>query len=222
MIGEYAAGSLVEVPGECPWREPTAPCDVVQHGLRDRKTGPEHALAVCRCHAHGLCFSVYPAGFVPYARRALLDGSASAPSYAQAAEDAAAGVAWPRSASGGSDRWWTTQRRLLRRLCEVLGADGTTLRDRAAIALGLPLRLLADVAGTVGYRARGRAVVAVLDALGDDLDRLLLAGALTGAWGRPWRWQRSPPRLVPLVPAHLGDAAIPSTTSKRRIPPPFS
>ncbi len=222
MIGEYAAGSLVEVPGECPCCEPTAPCDVVQHGLRARKTGPEHALAVCRCHAHGLCFSVYPAGFVPYARRPLLEASGADFSYADAALDAAAGIAWPRSASGGSDRWWTTQRRLLRRLCEVFGAAGIAGRDRVAVALGLPLRLLAHVAAAVGYRARGQAVVAVLDMLGDDLERLLLAGALTGSWGRPWRWRRAPPRLEPLVPAHLTAPTIPSTTSERMLRPGFS
>ena len=221
MIGEYLAGSLVEVPQECPWRDPEAPCNIVQHGRRDRKTGPDHALVVCRCHVHGACFSVYPKGFVPYSRRPLLDvpGSRS-PSYATAAREAADGHAWPRLSDG--ERSWSTQRRLIRRLSEAFGAFDLAARDVVAIALGLPLRLLSHLAGAVGYRARGRAVVAVLDGVGHDLGRVLLAGALAGAWGHPWRWQREPPRLVRLVPAHLAESSILSTSLKRGLPPPFS
>ena len=221
MIGEYAAGSLVEVPLECPWRDAEAPCDVVQHALRARKTGPDHALVVCRCHAHGAWFSVYPEGFVPYARRPLRDVlSSQSPSYEAAAREAAAGDAWPRLSDG--ERSWSTQRRLIRRLSEAFGAFDVAARDVVGIALGLPLRLLSHLAGAVGYRARGRASAAVLDVVSDDLDRVLLAGALTGAWGHPWRWHRGPPRLACLVPAHLGDSAILSTNLKHGFPPPFS
>lgn len=221
MIGEYAAGSLVEVPTECPWRDPSAPCDVVRHALRGRKTGPEHAILVCQCYAHGAWFSVYPEGFLPYSRRPLLDvpGSGS-PSYETAAREAAAGQAWLRLSDG--ERSWSTQRRLIRRLCEAFGAFDLAVRDVVAIALRLPLRLLARLAQAVGYRARGHAVVDLLDVFGGDLDRVLLAGALAGAWGHPWRWQREPPRLVSLVPAHLAESAILSTTLKRGFSPPFS
>lgn len=221
MIGEYAEGSLVEVPLECPLRSIDAPCDVVQHALRPRKTGPEHAITICRCHAHGLYFAVYPPGFVPYARRPLLDTANETASYAAVARDAAAGVAWRRAPEGGRTRWWSTQRRILRRLGEALGAF-TPARDVIALTIGLPLRVLARIAGAVGYRARGLALVAGIEALGGDPDRLLLAGALAGTWGAPWRWQSSPARLVPLVPDHLTDPAIVSTNSRRRFPPPFS
>lgn len=221
MIGEYVARTLVEVPQECPWRDPEAPCDIVQHSLRARKTGPDHALVVCRCHAHGAWFSVYPAGFVPYARRPLLDVAGSgSPSYEAAAREAAAGHAWPRLSDG--ERSWSTQRRLIRRLSEAFGAFDVAARDVVGIALGLPLRLLSHLAGAVGYRARGRAVVAVLDGVGDELDRVLLAGALARAWGHPWRWQRAPPRLVRGVPAHLAESAILSTSLKHCLPRPFS
>ena len=229
VIGDYADGALFEVPTQCPSRGPEGPCDVVVHALRSRKTGPSHPLAVCRCHAHGLSFSIYPPGFVPYARRPLVDapGVASssateAPSFASVAREAASGVAWARESAGGSPRWWPTQTRLLLRLGWAVGAYAGPARDLVAVAVGLPLRLLARVADAVGFRARGRALTDVLEALGSDLDRLLLAGALAGCWGAPWRWQPAPPRLIPIVPADLVDPAKRSTTSGPRAPPPSS
>lgn len=218
VFGAYVDGSLVEVPFECPLRSDEAPCDVVQHGLRPRKTGPTHAIVVCHCHAHDLYFSVYPPGFVPYARRPLVDTAGGPTSFDAVAREAAAGVAWPRQGAG--PRWWNTQRRLLRRLSEALGAF-TDARDAIALAVGLPLRVLAQVADAVGFQARGRACVAALGALGGDLDRLLLAGAVAGTWGAPWRWQPAPARLVPLVPDHLVES-IASTNSRHGLPPPFS
>jgi hypothetical protein len=226
VIGDYADGALFEVPTECPARSMEGPCDVVLHTLRSRKTGPPHPLAVCRCHAHGLFFAIYPPGFVPYSRRPLLEApgapATETPSFASVAREAADGVAWTRAAVGGTDRWWTTQTRLLRRLAWAVGGLAGSSRDLVAVAIGLPLRLLARVAEAAGFRARGRTLIDVLDALGDDLDRLLLAGALAGCWGAPWRWQRAPPRLVPVVPAHLVDLAKRSTTSGPRAPPPSS
>lgn len=189
---------------------------MILHTLRVRKAGPGHPLAVCRCHAHGASFSVYPPGFIPYARRALLDSPPvtsvpEAPSFAAVAAEAANGTAWDRAAKHGSSRWWSTQWRVLHRLRQALGAFEAGLHEVVALALGLPLHLLSAVTGAVGYRARGQALQAVLTALGGDLDRLLLAGALAGCWGSPWRWQRAPPRLVPLVPAHLDRAKAPTT-----------
>lgn len=220
MIGEYVAGSLVEVPLECPWRGAEAPCDVVEHGRRDRKTGPEHALVVCLCHAHGRCFSVYPPNFLPYARRGLVAvAGEKTPSFETAAREAASGFAWPRLSDG--ERSWSTQRRLLLRLAKAFGAFNPAAREVVAIALRLPLRLLSVLAQSEGYRAYGRALVAVFDVVGDHVDRVLLAGALTGAWGHPWRWQRKPPRLVCLVPAHLAESAIHSTSLKQSFTPPF-
>lgn len=226
VIGAYADGALFELPAECPSRSTECPCDIVVHALRARKTGPPHPLAVCRCHAHGLSFAIYPLGFVPYSRRPLLDApgapTTESPSFASVAREAASGVAWTRAAPGGTDRWWTTQTRLLLRLVQAFGGLAGSTRDVVAVALGLPLRVLARVAEATGFRARGRAVTDVLEALGGDLDRLLLAGALAGCWGAPWRWHDGPPRLVPVVPAHLVDFAKRSTTSGPRAPPPSS
>lgn len=219
VVGDYAGGALIKIPAECPFRDGAAPCDVVLHSLRPRKTGPLQAVAVCHCHAHGRSFGVYPPGFVPYARRPLLDTPGAAMSFAAVAQEAAGGAAWARVAPGGTDRWWTTQKRLLRRLGQAIGGFAGSARDVVSVALGLPLHLLARVAEGVGFRALGRAVTDVIAAFNGDLDLLLLAGALAGAWGTPWRWHAGPARLAPLVPAHLADLAKRSTTSGPRAPP---
>lgn len=224
VLANYEDGVLIEVPAECPWRNRDGPCDVRIHALRLRKTGPPYSLAVCRCHAHDVAFTAYPPGFVPYARRTLVEAvgttSADAPSLAEVARDAAAGRAWPRSAPGGSSRWWPTQTRLLARLGAIFGAfHNSFTREAIALALHLPLHLIAHLTTASGYRSRGSALLAVLGHLRGDLDRVLLAGAIAGVWGAPWRWECDPPGLVPLVPSHLRDLAKRSATSGPRAPP---
>lgn len=226
VIGDYQGGELVEVPGECPFQGADHPCDVTLHAKRDRKSGPPHPLAVCRCHAHDVSFTIYPEGFVPYARRPLkaeaeaasTEAEAASTSFEVVAEEAAAGKAWPRQADGGSRRWWSTQQRLLGRLRSVLTGDGdAATRHTIAIAVGVPLALPEQVHRAKGYRARGQALTEVLAAL--SLDRLLLAGFLAGCWGPAFRWQQVPPRLVPLVPQHLRHFAKGTTNSGPRPPP---
>lgn len=199
---------------------------MIVHGRRQRKTGPDHPLAVCRCHVHDVAFTAYPPGFVPYARRSLLDGGpvGAAPSFESVARDAANGIPWSRSAAGGSDRWWSTQGRILDRAARATGiGPAIDARDAIAVVTGLPLSLLAQGGRAAGYRQRGAAVGAVLTALGTDpLERLLLAGALAGCWGLPWQWDRESLRLRCLVPPDLRRSRIPSTTSGPRGPPPDS
>lgn len=166
--------------------------------MRARKTGPP-TIAVCRCYAHDVSFSVYPEGFVPYARRSLkTEPSADAPSFEEVAQEAAAGDAWPRQHEGGSERWWSTQLRLLGRLLAVLLGDGdASSRHAIAVALAMPLALTEQVHQAKGYRARGQALVDAMAGL--TLDHLLLAGFLAGCWGPAFRWQQEPPRLVSVV-----------------------
>lgn len=168
-----------------------------------------------RCRAHGCSFTVYPAGFVPYVRRAL---TPQAPASLQdVAAQAAAGTAWARSAPGGTDRWWSTQVRLLRGLrATLIGLDGSQ-RHTVAIAVELPLHQVEALHHARGYRAIGSTLKDILTGL--TFDKLLLAGFLTGRWGAPYRWQSAPPRLVPLVPEHLRHAAKGSTNSELRPPP---
>ena len=224
VVADYRGERLVEVPHTCPWSSPEAPCVVVVHGRRWRKTGPTHPLAVCRCHAHDIAFTAYPPGFVPYARRPLLSqGTADVvPAVEDIARDAANGIPWSRSVPGGTDRWWSTQGRILWRAAEITGLGASThVRDAVAIGLGVSLSLLAQGRDARGYRQRGTAVLAVIAELGDEpLERLLLAGALAGAWGAQWRWECSPPRLRCLVPRHWRDTPRSSTTLGHRVPPP--
>jgi hypothetical protein len=49
-----------------------AQCVVRVHHRRERKTGPEHALVVAECLTHGAAFTLYPPGFVPYGRAAIV------------------------------------------------------------------------------------------------------------------------------------------------------
>ena len=53
---------------ECPYGEG---CRITSHDYRVRKTGPEHPLAVKRCHLHERYFTVYPPGQVPYGRQRI-------------------------------------------------------------------------------------------------------------------------------------------------------
>ena len=220
MFADYAEGVLRDVPGQCPWRSGDADCVVSIHSLRERKTGPTHPLAVCRCLTHDIAFTVYPPGFVPFARRTLLSGEpATGPSFSEVAADAAAGDAWPRTAPGGSERWWPTQIRLVERLFHAVGG-GADHRDREAIAVatGASLTLLTAAQRADGFRARGQAALDILDALRTEpLEKLLLMGFLTGAWGPAFRWQAGPPRLVAVV---SDDLRRRSTSSGPRGPPP--
>jgi len=208
---------------------------------------------VARCAVHGHAFTVYPPGFTPYGRLALVaiayDGgevatlvvapAAADPVVAPAAADPAVAPATTDSAEepppavadttcfsdarrasivepgvrapgkGGSRFWWQTQRRRLAaavRLCGV--AVDLNLADRLgrARALEVAVQVLADAAAAIaaapGYRSRGCAVVAVLDAMSgpaatafDRLRRLLAAGHLAGLWGPPYLWDRAARRL---------------------------
>jgi len=47
------------------------PCDIRVHHRRSRKTGPGFPLFVVECRTHGVTFTVYPPGHVPYGRVAV-------------------------------------------------------------------------------------------------------------------------------------------------------
>lgn len=195
---------------------------------RPRKTGPRHPLMVVRCSVHHVAFTVYPPGHVPYGRVPLMhvgsDGSTVRDAtwtgtLFEAAIDAAEGRAWERPVR----RWngetpdpalvvpgdWSTQ---LSRLdlgvrCLGLASDlPGPIRYQIARALGVDTLLLRETCAWMtagGYQARGQAVRTVLDALGPTpkLDRLLHAGHLAGAWGRPWKVLAGSRRLVAFRPA---------------------
>ncbi len=165
------------------------------------------------CVGHARAFTVYPPGHVPHGRVAIVmlapDGSEtsivdSAPgdpqegapaTLFQAAEEAALGRPWVRSCRGGTDRWWGTQWRHLQRTTRLTGVCPglpEPLRERLAETLavdGLVLHEFArSLAAGAGYASRGRAVTAVVGAVGRSEQsswRLLEAGSLAGLWRRP-------------------------------------
>lgn len=181
MIADYQNGILIEIPAECPWSDSKSPCDIVLHGLRKRRTGPPHPLAVCRCHAHDVAFTIYPAGFVPFARQPLND---------QISGSSTPQVPGPTVTARGPNR----------SLLDALYAADRVMRERVSLSLHLPLHLLFDLATMTTLRDRTLAFASILAGIGDRLDALLLTGTLAGCWGVPFRWNRSPQRLEPLAP----------------------
>jgi hypothetical protein len=204
--------------GPCARRDDRA-CVVGVHHLRSRKTGPCHPLMVMTCQTHGLGFTLYPYGHVPYGRlevapaapdgEVLCEPKHGAEAFGgtlfTAALDASVGVAWPREKPGGSERWWGGQGRHLEtavRVCGVSPALGEKAREAEAEALGIPLLCLREgaqaIVETPGYRSRGRAVRSVLNQLEAGpcvLWRLLASGKVAGVWGAAYEWDAKVGRL---------------------------
>jgi hypothetical protein len=199
---------------------------------RHRKTGPCFPLTVARCVIHGVAFTLYPPGFVPYSRGPIAPVSHDgAPILAEppctawtatllaAALDAARGHPWRRAARGGTATWWSTQVRRIAWAIALLGLDPLPDDDRHrhALALGIDALALLEgaraIAATPGYRVRGRAVAEILDRIAGPrlLGRLLRAGHLPGLWGPPFLWDRRSgtlrrlgPRAGPDPPGEVG------------------
>ena len=193
-----------------------------------------------RCREHGRRFTLYPPGHVPYGRRAVapvaVDGSLvrsedgeldfSGTAF-EAAIDAAEAQPWARSdptgryCGGGTDRWWSTQGRHLKRLTRWVGVApdlSRQLRELIAEVLLVALLLLEEqmqrVLACPGYRTRGTAVVAVLreaKQVPDVADRLVAAGYIAGLWGCPHRWEADRGQLRPLLYRHLGTRSPPAS-----------
>ena len=211
VVGDYCpAGQLVRVPLECLYADDDVACLVVEHHRRRRKTGPLHPLVVCRCEVHDVGFTVYPPGFVPYARRPILAGPAQhdVPALFEVARESAEGP-WERVAHGGTDRWWATQRRLLERAAEVFGLLEVSLRVVVSVVAGISLTALEEAAVARGVRARGAALTRLRRGL--DTDALIALGGLTGCWGTAWKAAFGGGRLQPLAigrdPPRLWSAA---------------
>lgn len=206
------------MPDSCGLRKPgDPPCDIRQHHLRPRKTGPCYPLTVVKCHTHAIPFTLYPPGFGPYQRKPVLllapEGTAvlheksedPLPDFDgtlfEAALDAKEGRARARNpAKDLRDGWWTTQCRHLEMALKLLGLLGTTtdrVRETIAAVLSVACLLLRDESRIPepGYQSRGHAVCAVLEALTGSAalraSRLLFCGYVIGKWGRPWTWDPS-------------------------------
>lgn len=165
---------------------------------------PEPAVATATGHAPAAPGHVVAASSSPVWELSLF----------KAAFDASVGFPWPRdhergSSEAGSPLWWQTMRRRMVRGAELFGlnaAQGDVERDRRAEVLGVPALRLRDAARqwreATGYRTRGAAVAFVVGELprgGCVLDRILVAGALSELWGRPFRWDHRAGRVRDLL-----------------------
>jgi hypothetical protein len=214
------------VPFYCPDAGDGPPCHVQIHHYRRRKTGiPWGSLAVAKCRTHGLTFTLYPPGYVPYGREPYVelgpDGSALArdpgdsesalsPGYFAAAHDAAEGVLWPLdSAPTPPDAVRSTQRRRVLRLSTLLGlASGASpapavVADVTGLPAGILLEIASELASVHDLTRRGRQARDVLRRLAGDvgralMDRLAVLGHLAGRWGHPYRWRTSIASLIEL------------------------
>lgn len=174
------------IPKVCPLRRAAdRPCRVRLHHWRQRKTGPDWALAVVRCHEHKRTFTLYPPGYAPYQRLPVValapDGRAPLceahsrrplevfeGTLFEAAIDGEANRAWARnSENGSSEQHWSTQRRHIRLASRLLGTSADTpprLREHLAGVLSVEELFLSDQARAdgSGYRASSEAICAVL------------------------------------------------------------
>lgn len=215
------------VPDRCCRSEADGPpCHLLVHHWRDRKTGPEFPLLVLQCRTHGIAFTLYPPGHVPYGRCAVapvdlegqpLFGVDEEPCEATlaweqtlfgAAQDAARRQAWPRRNDGAPQQGcWRTQGRRIAQLGQVLGlagaGDSVMVGPLGISALG-QREAEAAYGQAKGYEARGRAVSTIASELQsvpcDLLDLILAAGFVAGSWGRAYRWDTRTRQLRPVVP----------------------
>jgi hypothetical protein len=214
-----AEGQLrMPLPARCPLGEDGSPCRVLAHHRRERKSGPEHPVAVCRCHTHGVSFTVYPPGHVPYGRIAMVAadsegrrvrGDALGSTVLSAVLDASEGEGEIGDDGAGASRAHRrTQGRRIGLCAAIVGIGGVLseqVRGRIADALSVPLLTLRAMAQTYAasrsMRERAGAVRRVLKYM--DLARrrigLLVAGHFAGLWGRPSYWDPCSQMLRALV-----------------------
>lgn len=152
---------------------------------------------------------MYPPGFVPYGRAAVLpvdlegrtvgtershaEGGGLVGTHWQAAADISNGQRWPES--GGVVGCRTTQGRWLRLTTALFGLDDhPRLRERLSAVSGIPALELHEVAATFkhdrNWRTRAVSLLRLLDRALSSVPAhaLLTAGHIAGLWGRPSRW----------------------------------
>lgn len=211
-----------QLPSRCVFAPGAQTCSIFVDHYRPRKTGPGYAVAVIGCvvHPYGR-YTLYPPGHFPYGRRPVapyrpsgqlvLDAETGRPPWEatlfSAALDAAKGEGWP-----AEGRWFQqpdprrrqTQARSLQLAGRLVGVHpqlDDTVREQIATRLAVPTMTLIGGARSwaSSWKLRGAAILAVLVALPNEislLDRMLAAGALSGLWGQPLRWDAGRMRWV--------------------------
>lgn len=235
------------LPSSCVFATGAETCSIFVDHYRSRKTGPRFPLAVVGCSKHPhRRYTLYPPGHYPYgyeqltpyspSGQLLLDATTKQPVWQTtlfaAAVDAAGGDRWP------SESWWfeahdprrrRTQGRRLELVGRLMGlhpAVNDRERERIATRLGVATMVLASAAANWArsWEKRGAAILAVLLALplrASLLDRMAAAGAESGLWTHPRRWDAA--RASWITPAYTDSAQAEhpgGTTAHSRSPPP--
>ena len=235
------------LPSRCVFAAGAETCSIFVDHYRLRKTGPRFPLAVVGCsrHPHGR-YTLYPPGHYPYgyeqlapyspSGQLLVDSTTRQPVWQTtlfaAAVDAAKAERWP-----SESRWFQphdprrrrTQDRRLQLAGRLMGVhpaldDGA--RERIATRLGVATLTLLSGAGswTRNCKTRGTAIMAVLLALplrASLLDRMPAAGAESGLWAHPWRWDAARATWIRSASSDSRQAEHPgATTGEGRSPPP--
>jgi hypothetical protein len=212
-----AQGFFVPVlPERCPVAAPGERCRLHVDHWRLRKTGPGFPLAVVCCSVHPMRrFTLYPPGYVPWGRVAVVPCSPAGP----VLRDGESGrLFWDATLFGavrelaeakGSSHWergarCRTRKRRSRRAARLLGVDrglDDCARELIALLIGVAaLNLHCAAARGVTWRKRAAATLEVLGQImptASLLDSILEAGAVAGEWGTPWRWEAGRGWMLP-------------------------
>lgn len=164
-------------PAGCPKRE-SGPdkCHIVSNGWRSRKVGPFAWLKQFLCLFHGVKFTVYPCGMIPFGRRSFID----APNFMEAVVDGANGAKWPTLAPQQGSTFKTQKRHILF-LSKLFGVEPSLTpaeRLAAAMTLHIPTIHLQDGATKIreGPTFAGRAQV-VMGILNLSIGKVISLGA---------------------------------------------
>lgn len=213
------------LPSHCVFAARAETCSIFVDHYRSRKTGPRFPVAVVGCSKHPQGrYTLYPPGHYPYgyeqlvpyspSGQLLVDATTRQPPWEAtifaAAVDAAGGERWP-SESRWFQRYDPRRRRTQDRRLELAGrlmgvhpAFDNGMRERIATRLGIATMRLHSGAGswTRSCKTRGTAIMAVLPALplqASLLDRMSAAGAQSGLWAHPRRWDAARATWIPLA-----------------------
>ena len=188
------------MPTCCPLHKGNEMCALGVKDWRIRQTGPGFAFCVMHCRTHQRCFTLYPPGYVPYGRQAIVDldisgqpvGSERGPpfsgTYFQAALDGAEGKAWPKEELEGSQApRFITQRRHLARGCHLLGISEYQENMAGTLNIaGLVIKQASHrLQNRTGYRLMATCITSVLKHLTPSL-RCFLNIASCGYYAGIW------------------------------------
>ncbi len=202
-------------PSRCPLAEfGDDACNIQFEKWRRRIHGPGFDFAVFLCLSHCRSFTIYPPGWVPYGRKALVlldhrgevlqrvpGECAWQGTLFDAVLDGGKGFFWPEEVSLGPTKEFAqfgsrkTQRRHIAgamRLFSLAFTDTQRMREKGAGILGMNLvsleRLATRIRDGPGLLARGRGgeeVLKTLHATGKTAKNLIRLGAGHNFWGHP-------------------------------------